>query len=207
MILSLAFPQFLTSHANPQSMIQNMVSYYYLAQGAGQISIRNWEEFQHDPLVKNAKRFETAVAEPLDPEIEDALTNLNKINRARQDDNPEHSREVRLQNMTFYSACRKAIFFLEDAFSKKNDEIGKESNLIWLNLTGKDFVTAIEKEDPVALLALMHWGLLTQTVGSEWWWARSIGNIMGQEIAAKLATETDAAFVASLNWVSNQVGL
>ena len=79
--------------------------------------------------------------------------------------------------------------------------------LAWLNFAGKEYVTATENADAIALLVLMHWGLLAEKTGGAVWWAQSLDKNIVLELTGALAAETDPLFRASVSWMQAQVSL
>lgn len=115
MIVSLALPQCTTSHDEPQSMAENVVSQLGLVQSVG-----NSHEATLGQLSARSNLTHSAIAKTgnLEAGLESAITRLNNSNEARLNPVLAESRASKLQPITFHAACRKAIFYLEELFSR-----------------------------------------------------------------------------------------
>ena len=210
MALSLAFPHFTHTRDEPQSIIENMVAHFKLVQGVGLLTQQYSDGLQEAPILRNIKSFDELQMDPLapnPPNLEVAIARLNALNDEKHKPMVTQSRRVKLQAITYHAACRKAIIHLEEFFAKCEQPSHRGYALAWLNLTGKDYVAAIEDADPVALLALMHWGVLAERCSDGIWWAQSLGKRLIDEITNALSTETDPVLRASISWARGQVGL
>ena len=207
MVLSLAFPEFTYTRDEPQSIIENMVAHFKLVQGVGVLTQQYSEGLHKAPILRNIKSFDELQMESLAPNVEVALARLNALNDDKHKPTSDQSRTVKLQVITYHAACRKAIVHLEEFFAKCERPVHRGYALAWLNLTGSDYVAAVEDADPVALVALMHWGVLAERCSDGIWWARSLGKRLIDEITNALSAETDPVLKASISWARGQVGL
>ncbi len=207
MVLSLALPQFISSLHEPHSMVKDMIAHFELVRGVGAIALQHWQCFREGPILRNIKLFDELQMKPLEPDLESAIARLNALNEEKHDPVLVQSRTAKLQTITNHAACRKAIFHLEESFTKCEEPANRGYALAWLNLTGKDYVAAVETADPVALLALMHWGVLLERCSDGIWWMQSIGKSLVDEVTKALAAETDPVLRASISWARGQVGL
>ena len=207
MVLSLAFPQFTNTRDEAQSIIENMVAHFQLVQGVGVLTQQYSDELRKAPILRNLKSFDELQMENLSPNLEVAIARLNALNDEKHKSIPNQSRTVKLQAITYHAACGKAIIHLEEFFAKCEQPLHRGYALAWLNLTGRDYVAAVENADPVALLALMHWGILAERCSDGIWWARSLGKRLIDEITDALSAETDPMLKASISWARGQVDL
>ncbi|KAI5919617.1 hypothetical protein F4810DRAFT_686272 [Camillea tinctor] len=85
---------------------------------------------------------------------------------------------------------------------------------------GAGFAAAIQRPDPLALLILMHWAVLLERMGGEYWWARDLGQRVVEGATGALVVsmgtegeggggrgEWEADWVESVAWVRGRVGL
>lgn len=207
MVLSLALPRFTKSRDEPHSMMENMVAHFELMQGVGALAQQHWHDLREAPILRNIKLFDELPMEPLEPSLESAIARLNVLNDGKHNPLLDQSRVAKLQTITYHAACRKAILHLEEFFSRCEQPLHRGYTLAWLNLTGRDYLTAVENADPVALLALMYWGVLAERCSDGIWWARSIGESLVDEISEALSAESDPVLRASVSWAREQVGL
>ena len=204
MVLSLALPQFTASLDEPQSMIDNMVTHFGLILGVNIITRQHWDSLRRAPILQNVP-WEQAQIEELEAGLQSAMTRLNDLNETKHNPAVEQSRASKLRNITYHAACRKAIFYLEEIFRRCEHPYEKGYALAWMNWAGKDYVTAVENADPVAMLILMHFGLLADKCSDDVWWARSLGKSLVNETTEVLAAETDAVLRTSVSWVRDQL--
>lgn len=204
MILGLAVPQFATMSSNFHSLIESIVTHYELVQGASLIVAEY--DLSGAPLLKYAYDWKQRPGKCLQPDVEVAFEHLNKVNEELHDRSEGQTLDAKLLGLTYHSACQKAILILAGLFRKCQEPLNRGLALGWLNATGKEFVTAIEISDPVALIALMYWGVLCQQVSIGLWWAQSLGQRIAQQVIPRLPKESSSAFSAAVSWVQGQVG-
>lgn len=78
------------------------------------------------------------------------------------------------------------------------------------NRAGDDFVFALNRLDPLALLLLMHWGVLMERHSDVFWWTRSVGKDLMEEI---LPFIQQSALVSlplvreHITWLRHEAGL
>lgn len=206
-VLSLALPHFTKARGDTGRMVQNMVAHFELSRGAGILARQNWDELREAPILRTIKTLNELPSEPIEPTIESALARLNAVNDEKHNPAFDQSRDAKLQTITYHAACQRAIVHLEELFSKCEQPAHRGYALAWLNLTGRDYVEALESADPVALLVLMHWGVLGDRCGDGLWWARSIGSSLVDEVTEALVAETNPVLRDSVSWAREQVGL
>lgn len=80
------------------------------------------------------------------------------------------------------------------------------------SLAGKDFTQDVKDSDPVALLILLHWAVLLQSVDTWTWWAGSFGINLVHEISDVLEQTHPQLAVKQqwqegIAWARNEVGI
>ena len=207
MVLGLALPRFTKAWDETQSMIEHMVAHFELLHRIGTLTVQNWEVLRKAPILRNIPLFHELALEPLEPNIVSAITRLNNLNEQKHNAALYKSQTAKLQTITYHAACQKAILNLEEYFAKCRHPIYRCYTLAWLNMNGRDFIAAVEHADPVALLALMYWGVLAEKSSDGIWWARSIGQSLVEEITIALSAENDPLLRTCVSWVREQMGL
>ena len=171
MVLSLAIPHFTKSRDEPQSMVKNIIEHFELLQGVGLIVLQYGDALRDAPILRNIPSFDDMQGDPPEASVKSAIGTLNALNEARHN-NPfrNQSPASKLQSIRYHAACRKAIFHLEELFGKCTKPVHRGLALAWLNLAGRGFVAAVEKADSIALLLLMHWGVLMDRCKDGTWY-------------------------------------
>lgn len=206
MVLGLALPQYTKFRDKPESMVQGMITHFGLTEGVGLVTKRSGASQQ--PILRNHKMLAELPRAPIKQTDQSAIEGLYEFNETRHKTGPEQSLDSKLDTITLHTTCRKAILLLEEFWAKCQQHPNYYGHMLaWLNLTGKDFVTAIEHGDPVALLALMYWGVLAKRCGQGIWWGHSIGENLIEEITVLLGRETDATLLTGVRWARTDVGL
>ena len=207
LMLSLALPRFTKTRDEPQSMKENILANSELVRGAGILAQQNWDTLKDAPIFRYQKPFSELQIATLGPSDQSAIARLNASNEERHNPSDDQPRTSKLQSITYHGACRKAIFHLEGLFSRCTEPSDRGYSLAWLNFAGKEYVEAVKDADPVALLILMHWGVLIERCSTDIWWAQSIGESLVDEVTIALAAETDPVFRAAVSWARREVGL
>lgn len=206
MALSLAIPHLTKSRDEPQSMVKNIVEHFELLHGVGLIVLQHGDALRDAPILRNLPSFNDVQGEPLETSVKSAIATLNALNEARHN-NPfcHQSPASKLQSITYHATYRKAIFHLEELFGKCTKPVHRGFALAWLNLTGRGFIAAVTKADSLALLLLMHWGVLMDRCSEGSWWLLPVGKSLVDEMTAALSAETDPQLRASISWARAQV--
>ena len=206
MVLSLAIPHLTKSRDEPQSIVKNIIAHFGLLHGVGLLVQQHGDALREAPILRNLPSFNDIQGEPLESSVQSAIATLNALNEARHN-NPfrDQSPTSKLQSITYHATYRKAIFHLEELFRKCTKPVHRGFALAWLNLTGREFITAVENTDSVALLILMHWGVLMDRCSDGIWWLQPIGESLVDEMTNALSADTDPQLRASISWARDQV--
>ena len=206
MVLSLAIPHFTKARDEPQSMVKNITEHFELLHGVGILVLQHGDALRDAPILRNLPTFDDVQGEPPEASVKSAIATLNALNEARHNNPFRHqSPASKLQSITYHAACRKAIFHLEDLFGKCTKPVHRGLALAWLNLTGRGFIAAVENQNSVALLILMHWGVLMHRCSDGIWWLQPVGESLVDEMTNALSAETDPELRASISWARGQV--
>ncbi|KAI0601032.1 hypothetical protein F4775DRAFT_477708 [Biscogniauxia sp. FL1348] len=109
----------------------------------------------------------------------------------------------------------QALSFLERCFAEDARGVFGGFCCAFPSGCGGGFAAAIRGNpgpDPLALLILMHWAVLLDRLGPEYWWARDLGRRLveggsGALGAREGAWEWEWEWVESVAWVRGRVGL
>ena len=210
MTLNLALPQYMTmtNHPEPISMLESQVLHYELVRGVGLIvqSSRDW--LKVGPMLSRAARYYTGPLGELDADTQAALDRLNIVNDEKHSLPRIESRLAKAQALTSHAVCRKAIFYLEECFTRCTEPLQNGYALVWLGLAGPEYVSVIKQKNVVALLIMMHWGVLAERASYDVWYAQSVGKNLVKEISATLAAEDEnPSFNAAHQWARDEAGL
>lgn len=132
----------------------------------------------------------TPVSPIQNPDITMALVELAAFNERLS------WRISREQTVTFADA----ISHLQTCFSKDTEMV-----LIWLAMTGNQFMTEMRQDEPMALLIFLHWGVLLDRLRDEWW-VEGSGKKVVEELSMKLQ-EHGQDWETMTVWAQRQVGL
>ena len=181
-VLALASAQF---SKEPGSMVSNTVILFELIRGCGTVAESKEGYVEANPYLQKLVRFEDLPRHPLEPTVEEVLTKLNELNDTRMKTSArDSSDERRLQQLTYWEACKTALGQLQECFAKSRGLHHQGYALGWLNMAGNDYVKAIKDQDRTALLILMVWGVLVERIGEQVWWAEMFGGVLVDEISS-----------------------
>ncbi|KAL8794631.1 MAG: hypothetical protein Q9195_002827 [Heterodermia aff. obscurata] len=197
MVLGLALPQLLKARGEQPRMVEHMLVHSEMLKGVRLISSQHGGQIRKAPILRSQKAFEDVPKGPIDPGTEAAIARLNALNDQRHDLSTEPSTAPTAAE---HAICQKAIRYLEESFARCQDPIHKGHALAWLRLAGEDFVEALKDGNSVALIALMHWGVLVERCSEGFWWAQSVGKNLVDEIADLLAADEDLTLASSISW-------
>jgi hypothetical protein len=151
-------------------------------------------------------------SQALDHSTTAAFRRLDELNMSRTGPPASAPFEVRFQATLHQSSCKKAIFWLEEAYtnlplSTVNSDIRGQFTdhaLGWIYLIDGEFISALREADEVACLLLLTWCLLVQTRGNRFWWARRFGTRMLAAISSTFGNTTTTAMREFFEWANGQ---
>ncbi|KAI1129892.1 hypothetical protein F5Y10DRAFT_290356 [Nemania abortiva] len=109
-----------------------------------------------------------------------------------------------------------AIKLLQLCFAEQQRGLLRGFAFVFPGGAGPDFTAAIKASDPMALLILMHWTVLIDLAGDEFWWAKKLGKRLAIGIwkAMQLVPPSSSSPVLlapewgeSIAWVFTHLGL
>ena len=152
-------------------------------------------------------------SQPLDHLTTQTFRHLDELNKSRAGPPPSAPFEVRFQATLHQSSCKKAIFWLEEAYSNlpptsTNHEYHEQfydQALGWICLIDGEFIGALREADEVACLVFLVWSILVQTRGNRFWWARRLGTRTLAAISSTFGNSTSTARRELFEWANAQV--
>ncbi|TGJ86562.1 hypothetical protein E0Z10_g2141 [Xylaria hypoxylon] len=78
-------------------------------------------------------------------------------------------------SITATTPWKVAVGLLQHCFAEEQRAILRAFCFVFPGGAGPDFVAAVKASDPMALLILMHWTVLVERAGNEFWWAKDLG--------------------------------
>ena len=205
MLLCLVSPRMSNSIRQPQSMITNMLGHAKMVQGSGLLGQMN--NVRENVLTRNFKPYAEVERDPLDPDTSSAIEKLNICNDEIYKRKSDQDMQSKLRNASLHATCQRAILLLEDFFCICQRPLNHGHSLAWLNISGQDFLEAIEAQNPIALLTLMHWGVLGKRCSQGIWWAHTLAESLVDEITEILMSEQNSTLKDSVLWAREQIGL
>lgn len=176
-VIGIALPRLNAGHRGECfSMVDNMVTVFELLQGSSKISriSRPWLKAN----MFSKYDFWTMEDATLDPHMADAIEQLVRLNnRVAHADAEQHRTN------------HDAIKLLRSCFAKFVHSPHPGTILAWLVYVRKEFVDGLRLRQPFPLLILMHWGVLLNELGGQFWWARECGKDLVVELLSLLKEE------------------
>lgn len=183
MLLCLALPRLTKAYGERTRMIHSILVYYELMKGAALILAQFGGQLRQTRMLSHHKLFDDVPKKPLDERTKEAIARLHFLNDQRHELAVEPSELLGSPSLVPHAASKKAIVRLEESFARCQEPLHWGYSLAWLKLAGAEFVEWIKQEDSVALLALMHWGVLLKRCSPGIWWAKTGGPDLVDEIA------------------------
>lgn len=187
-----------------ESFVSHIKTFFHMMQGVRSI-------FEHSARWLEVGPFHVKVAPNVASEFE--LEHLESGTKAVfQSLDEENQRCYQNASPKLYETNRAGIDLLRRCFAAQPDKPG-HTGFMWPPLLDRDFLQVLDANDPVALLAVMHWGVLVHHIRNERWWVGPAGKSLVSEIsyllfARKLKSKVDEERRARLlAWPRRQVGL
>lgn len=207
MVLALALPRFLMEPGEKYSMLEHMLNYLELLKGLIVVVYSKISDHREDPLLKNYRTWDELDVRPLESTTREALDRLVQLNEEIHGASRTKHDLSELQAMSYHAACRRAAFWLQECYERCSEPDTRGYMLAWLLMAGHDFIAAIKDKEPVALLMLMHWGVLLETQSYGIWWAQRVGRSLVEELSEVAAGSKNEKFADGVSWARAQVGL
>ncbi|KAI1118637.1 hypothetical protein F5Y14DRAFT_399243 [Nemania sp. NC0429] len=190
--INIAFSQCNFSEGSELNTLSTVAVAFDLLNGSVNIAITDFQRLLDSPVPIRAYLnygFATTVA--LYPDTQAAITrlaHLNEIYHSAPYQGATPSDELSVATSSSFSDAVSTvsttppsgpwdavIALLRHCFAEEQRDILRGFCFVFPGGAGPDFTAAIKAFDPMALLILMHWAVLIDRVGDEFWWTKKLG--------------------------------
>ncbi|KAI1273922.1 hypothetical protein F5Y07DRAFT_229118 [Xylaria sp. FL0933] len=231
--INIAFSQCNYTEGNELNTLSTVAVAFDLLNGSVNIAQTDFQRLLDSPVPLRAYlNYGLASSVALHPGTRVALARLHDLNElyhssryqgttpASSDElsvaTTPHSDTVSTVSITPATPWKVAIGLLQHCFAEEQRAILRGFCFVFPGGAGPDFTAAIKASDPMALLILMHWSVLIERVGDEYWWAKELGRRLAIGIWKTMQLFPPRApspailtpeWGESINWVCSQLGL
>ncbi|KAJ5793376.1 uncharacterized protein N7503_009354 [Penicillium pulvis] len=193
-VLGIALPRVTAARGESSNMTENIIVLFELLQGVKNIITigQPWIKLN---LYPHQKGFKSG-GPTLDSVTETALDRLALLN----------DETLSSIDTDQYRINKDVIAHLHHCFTMYSNDGGPANALAWLAAVDKGFVDNVRRRQPLALLILMHWGVLLWELDGQWWWARNSGRALVSELLLILQPG-NSRWADSLAWPRRKIGL
>lgn len=196
-VIGIALPRVTAPRDDNPNMIENMLVVFELLQGVKKIILigRSWIKIN---LYSRQRELYESSPPELDSDTSTAFDRLALLNEDTMASVDEQQYQINKDLIDHLRQCYTLY-----ASSKDPGEV-----LAWLAAVDKEFVDTVRRRQPLALLILMHWGVLLGELDGRWWWAQNSGKSLVLELLRiSLPTDADARWTEVLSWPQRKIGL
>ncbi|KAF7715192.1 Sterol uptake control protein 2 [Penicillium ucsense] len=195
-VIGIALPRLTASRDETSNMTENMLVVFQLLQGVKKIILigRSWIKI--NLYSRHRELYEAAAPTELDGDAAAALDRLARLNE-------EAVAGVDAQQ---YRTNKEVIGHLRQCFTLYMSSRDPGEVLSWLAAVDKEFVDTVRRRQPLALLILMHWGVLLGELHGRWWWAQGSGKSLVAELSQSLS-DAGARWSEFVTWPRRRLGL
>ncbi|KAJ5618221.1 hypothetical protein N7528_006864 [Penicillium herquei] len=194
-IFGIALPRVTAARGESPNMTENIIVLFELLQGVKNIITigQSWIKLNLYPHHPRDLKSEGLA---LDEETQTALDRLATLNdeTLASIDTDQHR------------INQDVISHLRHCFAMYIHAGGPGNVLAWLAGVDKEFVDNVRRRQPLALLVLMHWGVLLGELDGLWWWARNSGRALVSELL-HILQPGNHRWAISLAWPRRKMGL
>lgn len=194
-VIGIALPRVTAPRDENTNMTENMLVVFELLQGVKKIIHigRSWIKI--NLYSRQRDLYESGPTE-LDSDVSTAIDRLAMLNE-------ETVANIDAQQ---YHINKDVIDNLRHCYTLYQNSQDPGEVLAWLAAVDKEFVDNVRRRQPLALLILMHWGVLLHELDGRWWWAQNSGKSLVLELLRVLGTP-DARWTECLSWPQRRMGL
>ncbi|KAJ5823726.1 transcriptional regulator family: Fungal Specific TF, partial [Penicillium robsamsonii] len=194
-VLGIALPRVTAARGENSSITENIVFVFELLQGVKKIH-RIGESWIKLELFSRRRNHWESKSPSLDDDTRDALERLGTLNdETLASIDPEQHR-----------VNKDAIVYLRQFSTRVSNSVDAATVLAWLAMIDKEFVDNMRRRLPLALLILMHWGVLLGELDGQHWWARDSGRALVSELLDALHPG-DMEWANAVAWPRKKMGL
>lgn len=212
-LINIAALQLPRDGASVPRVLDHIPEIFDLLRGPVVVAVRCWEWLvESTESVRIVLAMKEASRDDLDPGTREAFARLEAINdrlhistAGQPGDDPEVVIRVRARE-----TYKKAIAHLERCFAEEARGLIDGFLMAFPVFAGaREFMKAVRKSDPMALLILMHFAVLLETHSKKAWWAPSVGKRLVMEISdvlEKSELTLVPQFWEAVSWARQQIG-
>ncbi|KAJ5138243.1 uncharacterized protein N7515_003091 [Penicillium bovifimosum] len=194
-VIGIALPGVSASRGDSSSMTENIVVVFELLQGVRKIH-RIGESWMKLELFSSRRNQWDPELASLDDGTRAALERLETLN----------DETLTSVDPAQHQVNKDAIIYLRHFSVRVNNSVDPANVLAWLAMLDKEFVENVRRRRPLALLILMHWGVLLGELDGGHWWARGSGRVLISELLDALRP-ADMQWVNAVAWPQKKMGL
>jgi len=194
-VIGIALPRVTAARDESSNMTENIVVVFELLQGVKKIFHigGSWIKVN---LFTRQKSFQETDFTHLDHGTKAALDRIATLN----------DESLASIDTDQYRINKDVIAHLLRCFTLFSKSFDPANVLAWLSAVDKEFVDNVRRRQPLALLILMHWGVLLGELDGKWWWARNSGRALVYELS-HILHPGDMRWADSLAWAQQKMGL
>ncbi|KAI1166725.1 hypothetical protein F5B18DRAFT_605529 [Nemania serpens] len=230
--VNIAFSQCNFSEGSELNTLSTIAVAFDLLNGSVNIAKTDFQRLLDSPVpIRAYLNYGLATTVALYPDTQTALARLAHLNdiyhsSPYQGATPSDELSVATSSPSFSDAVSTVstptgpwdpvIRLLKHCYAEEQRDILRGFCFVFPGGAGPDFTAAIKAYDPMALLILMHWAVLIERVGDEFWWTKKLGMRLAIGIWKALQIfghkSTSPALLTpewgeSIAWVYTQLGL
>lgn len=194
-VIGIALPRVTAARGENSSITENIVVVFELLQGVKKIH-RIGESWIKLELFSRRKNHWDPGSVSLDSDTRAALERLGTLN----------DETLASIDPIQHQVNKDAIVYLRHFSIRVADSVDPANVLAWLAMIDKEFVDNVRRRQPLALLILMHWGVLLGELDGQHWWARDSGRALISELLDALHPG-DMEWANTLAWPQRKMGL
>ncbi|KAI1175228.1 hypothetical protein F4777DRAFT_551332 [Nemania sp. FL0916] len=185
--INIAFSQCNFSDGGELNTLSTVAVAFDLLNGSANIAQTDFQRLLDSPVpIRAYLNYGLASAITLHPDSQTALSRLEELNELYHSSRYQGTTsrdELSVASTSFSDTvsatsatpCETAIGLLKHCFAEEQRAVLRGFCFIFPGGAGPDFTIAVKASDPMALLILMHWTVLIDRAGEEFWWARNLG--------------------------------
>ncbi|KAK6956739.1 hypothetical protein Daesc_002019 [Daldinia eschscholtzii] len=150
----------------------------------------------------------------IEPDIKAALDRLHSLNSQQHAGTPKpiesFEEEGTIRIVHDYELYQIVIQGLEMSYAEEAAGVLEGFGAGFPGFAGKKFASLVGRRDPFALLIVLHWTILLNSIHVRFWWLQSIAAPLGQEISDFLRTSHPSLAIEwadAISWALNRLGL
>jgi hypothetical protein len=222
--INVAFAQYNFAEGNELNTLSTMAVAFDLLSGSMNIAQADFQGLLDSPVpIRAYINYGFASAVALSQETRAALARLENLNElyhssryegAAPTPTPSDDLCITIASDTPATPWKVTIGMLRHCFAEEQRGVLRGFCFVFPGGSGPDFTAAVKESDPMALLILMHWTVLIDRAGAEFWWAKDLGRRLAvgiwkamQLFAAQSPTLLTPEWRQSIFWVCAQLRL